>query len=91
MKVDFSAVELVADKVWYDANAGRLCISAGDFQYGISLAQIPDHDFESTASISGFALGQSGAVVICHHKDGVETWLPVDMWLPGGVGTKPGQ
>jgi hypothetical protein len=29
-------------------------------------------------------LGCEGTVVICHHGDGEETWLPVDLWLPGG-------
>ncbi|PAW71911.1 MAG: hypothetical protein B9S26_14995 [Opitutia bacterium Tous-C4FEB] len=84
MNVDFSAADLVAEKVWYDAGTGRLCLSAGAYQNGIPLAQIPDADFESTAPIGSFSLGQNGAVVICHHKDGTETWLPVDLWLPDG-------
>lgn len=84
MNVDFSAADLVADKVWYDASTGRLCLSAGAYQNGIPLSQIPDDDFESAAAIARFSLGQNGATVICHHKDGAETWLPVDMWLPDG-------
>lgn len=82
--MDFSAADLVAEKVWYDAGTGRLCLSAGAYQNGIPLAQIPDADFESTTPIGSFSLGQNGAVVICHHKDGTETWLPVDLWLPDG-------
>ena len=88
MNVDFSAADLVAEKVWYDASTGRLCLSAGAYQNGIVLAQIPDGDFESTAPLSRFSLGQDGAVVVCHHKDGHETWLPVDMWLPEGFSAK---
>ena len=88
MNVDFSAAELVAEKVWYDASTGRLCLAAGDYQNGIPLTRIPDADFESAAAIAGFSLGQNGAVVICHHKDGAETWLPVDMWLPEGFAAK---
>jgi hypothetical protein len=84
MNVDFSGADLVVDKVWYDASTGRLCVSAGPFQNGLPLASIPDDDFESTASITRFSLGQNGSVVVCHHRDGAETWLPIDMWLPGG-------
>jgi hypothetical protein len=88
MNVDFSAADLVVDDVWYDAGTGRLCLSASGYRNGIPLAQIPDSDFESTAPISRFSLGQNGAVVVCHHKDGAETWLPVDMWLPEGFTSK---
>ncbi len=82
MNVDFSAADLVAEKVWYDASTGRLCLAAGGYQNGIMLAQIPDADFESATPIARFSLGQKGSVVVCHHKDGTETWLPVDLWLP---------
>ena len=91
MNVDFSAANLVAENVWYDAGTGRLCLSAGGFQNGILLAQIPDADFESATPIGRFSLGQNGAVVVCHHKDGAETWLPVDMWRPDGFATKAGK
>ena len=91
MNVDFSSANLVADKVWYDASTGRLCLSAGTYQNGLSLAQIPDTDFESNAAIARFSLGQDGAVVVCHHKDGAETWLPVDMWLPAGFSVRTGK
>ena len=88
MNVDFSATNLVVEKVWYDASTGRLCLSSGTYQNGISLAQIPDADFESSAPIARFSLGQNGAVIVCHHKDGAETWLPVDMWLPDSFSAK---
>ena len=29
-------------------------------------------------------LANDGTVVVCRHRDGSDTWLPVDMWLPGG-------
>jgi hypothetical protein len=84
MRVDFSSENLKADAVWFDASTGRLCVRCGDFVGGIGFAKIPDHDFESTAPVHRFSIGQEGSVVICHHRDGVETWLPVDMWLPDG-------
>ena len=91
MNVDFSAADLVAEKVWYDASTGRLCLSSAGYQNGILLAQIPDADFESTTPVARFSLGQNGAVVVCHHKDGAETWLPVDLWLPEGFAAKAGR
>jgi hypothetical protein len=84
MTVDFSAEELVAEQVWFDALTGHLCVQAGDFVNGVPFAAIPDADFESASPVKSFALGQSGSVVVCRHRDGAETWLPVDMWLPGG-------
>ena len=88
MNVDFSAANLVAEKVWYDASTGRLCLSAAGYQNGISLEKIPDADFDSVTPVARFSLGQNGAVVVCHHKDGTETWLPVDLWLPDGFVAK---
>jgi hypothetical protein len=88
MNVDFSAVKLAPERVWYDVPSGRLCISAGDYQNSIDLFAIPDRDFESTAPVIRFSIGQTGSVVVCHHRDGAETWLPVDLWLPGGFKPK---
>jgi len=88
MNVDFSAADLSAAKVWYDAASGRLCLQAGGFENGIKISEVPDHDFESRAPLTHFSIGQNGSVVICHHKDGAETWLPVDIWLPGGLRVK---
>ena len=91
MNVDFSATDLIAEKVWYDAGTGRLHLSAGSYRNSVALANIPDADFESSAAIARFSLGQSGAVVVCHHKDGAETWLPVDIWLRDGFAAKTGR
>ena len=88
MNVDFSGVELRPERVWYDAAAGRLCISAGDYHNSIDFFAIPDVDFESAASVSHFSIAQNQTVVICHHSDGAETWLPLDLWLPGGFTPK---
>jgi hypothetical protein len=88
MNVDFSATDLIAEKVWYDAGSGRLCVSSGHFQNGIVFSEIPDSDFESLAPIERFSLGQHGAVIVCRHRDGNETWLPIDLWLPGGFRPK---
>lgn len=84
MNVDISPDEILAERVWFDATTGRLFIQCGAFVNGIDFAKIPDADFESATEVGSFSIGQSGGVVICHHKDGVETWLPLDMWLPGG-------
>jgi hypothetical protein len=84
MNVDISWYELVADRVWFDASCGKLFIQAGEFVNGIPFDQIPDEDFESATPVRSFGIGQSGSVIVCHHKDDKETWLPVDMWLPHG-------
>ncbi len=84
MTVDISWDELVAERVWFDASCGRLFIQAGEFVNGIEFAKIPDTDFESSAPVKSFSIGQSGSVVVCLHRDAEETWLPVDLWLPDG-------
>jgi len=84
VNVDISWDEAVAEGVWFDAFCGRLFIQAGEFVNGIEFAKIPDEDFESSAPVKSFSVGQSGSVVDRHHKDGRETWLPVDIWLPAG-------
>jgi hypothetical protein len=45
---------------------------------------IAEADFESASPVVSFSIGHQGATVVCHHKDGKETWLPTDLWLPGG-------
>jgi hypothetical protein len=90
MNVDISWDELTAERVWFDASCGKLFVQAGDFVNGLDFMRIPDADFESTAPVRSFSIGQSGSVIICHHRDGAETWLPVDMWLPGSF-TPPGK
>ena len=84
MNVDISLAEPVAAQVWFDARSRLLCVEINGVIESIGLDQIPEEDFESTTPISKFELGYQGAVVVCHHHDGSETWLPVDMWLPGG-------
>ena len=84
MNVDITWNELTAERVWFDTSCGKLFIQGGEFVNAIDFARIPDEDFESTAPVKSFTLGQSGTVVICHHKDRKETWLPVDMWMTGG-------
>ena len=89
MNVDISWEELVAERVWFDASCGKLFLQAGDFVNAIEFTKIPDSDFESRAPVRSFSIAQSGSVVVCHHRDGVETWLPVDMWLPEGFASTP--
>ena len=84
MNVDISIENLRAERVWYDVSTQKLFIQAKDFVNAIPFAAIPEDDFESRSSVTSFSIGQNGATVICRHKDGAETWLPVDMWLPGG-------
>ncbi len=74
----------VATRVWFDRTSGRLFVEFDGIVESIELALIPEADFESPAPISAFALGCEGSVVVCLHTDGTETWLPVDLWQPGG-------
>lgn len=73
-----------ASRVWYDTATGLLYVLFDSIARAIALDRIPPSDFESQSDIERFSLGRKGAVVVCHHTDGEETWLPVDMWLPGG-------
>lgn len=82
MNVDISFDNLIAERAWFDGSCNRLFIQAGDYVNGIEFGKISDDDFESASPVVGFSVGQSGSVVICRHKDGEETWLPVDMWAP---------
>ena len=84
MNVDISAEQLRAGKVWFDASTGRLCVEAAGFVNGIEFSRIPEGDFESVTPVSSFAVGHQGATIICRHKDGKETWLPINLWQPGG-------
>jgi hypothetical protein len=89
MKGDISIDALRADRVWHDASTKKLFVQARDFVNGIAFDTIAEADFESQSPVVSFSLGHQGATVVCHHKDGRETWLPADMWLPGGF--TPGQ
>jgi hypothetical protein len=84
MNVDISIDELRAERVWYDASTKKLFVQAKDYVNGVEFEAIAEDDFESKSPVVSFSLGNKGATVICHHKDGKETWLPTDMWLPDG-------
>jgi hypothetical protein len=84
MLVDVSLAEPVATHVWFEPRTMLLSVEINGIVESIDFRQIPPEDFESTAPIVKFGMGQGGSVVVCHHHDGEETWLPVDMWLPGG-------
>jgi hypothetical protein len=73
-----------ATRVWYDPRGGELHVEMHGVAHSLAFDRIPDDDFESSAPVVGFSIGCEGAVVVCHHQDGAETWFPVDMWLPGG-------
>ncbi|HEY5298389.1 MAG TPA: hypothetical protein VIK59_10735 [Verrucomicrobiae bacterium] len=84
MSVDISIEELCVERVWYDASTKKLFVQSKDFVNGIEFAAIAEDDFESRSPVTSFSVGHKGATVICHHKDGKETWLPADMWLSDG-------
>ena len=84
MLVDISLTEPVADRVWFEPRTMLLSVEINGSVESIDFRLLPPEDFESPAPIIKFELGQQGAVVLCHHQDGETTWLPVDMWLPGG-------
>ena len=74
----------VATRVWYDSQSGLLCTEIAGIVRGITFDKIPDADFESASPVVHFSLANDGTVVVCRHRVGADTWLPVDMWLPGG-------
>jgi len=84
MNVAFEAEPVTAQQVWFDPRTGDLHALISGIDHALQLASIPDDDFESSTPVVGFKIGCGGSVVVCSHKDGQETWLPVDMWLPGG-------
>ena len=84
MNVEFDAQEAIASRVWLDRTSGTLFVEIDGRTVGIDFSAIPGDDFESTAPVVEFALGCEGTVIVCRHEDGAETWLPVDLWLPGG-------
>lgn len=82
-----AVVDLVvqtATEVWFDPRLRTLSVKIDGVVASIDFARIPKADFESATPVAGFSLGCQGSVVVCRHYDGAETWLPVDMWLPGG-------
>ncbi len=84
MNVVISAESLQIERVWFDATTSRLHVQSGEFVSSVDFTRIPDSDFESKTPVRAFSIGQSGGVVVCHHVDGQETWLPADLWLPEG-------
>lgn len=84
MNVVITPEDLRIERTWFDATVSRLYVQSGEFVNSIDFSKVPDADFESKTPVKAFAIGQSGSVVICHHVDGAETWLPADLWVPGG-------
>ena len=72
----------VVEQVSFDPRSNEIHALIAGIEFAFPLSNIPEEDFESTSPIIGFAIGCEGAVVVCKHRDGSETWLPADMWLP---------
>lgn len=84
MNVAFETESVAIGRVWFDPRDGNIHAEIAGIDYSIPLGNIPDEDFESESPIVAFQTGCEGTVVVCRHRDGKETWLPADMWLPGG-------
>jgi hypothetical protein len=72
----------VVEQVSFDPRSNQIHALIAGIEFAFPLSEIPEEDFESASPIVGFAIGCEGAVVVCKHRDGSETWLPADMWLP---------
>ena len=72
----------VVEQVSFDPRSNEIHALIAGIEFAFPLSEIPEEDFESASPIVGFAIGCDGAVVVCKHRDGSETWLPADMWLP---------
>jgi hypothetical protein len=72
----------VVEQVSFDPRSNEIHTLIAGIEFAFPLSEIPEEDFESASPIVGFAIGCEGAVVVCKHRDGSETWLPADMWLP---------
>jgi len=72
----------VVEQVSFDPRSNEIHALIAGIEFAFPLSGIPEEDFESASPIVGFAIGCEGAVVVCKHRDGSETWLPADMWLP---------
>jgi hypothetical protein len=72
----------VVDQVSFDPRSNEIHALIAGIEFAFPLSDIPEEDFESASPIIGFTIGCEGAVVVCKHRDGAETWLPADMWLP---------
>ena len=72
----------VVEQVSFDPRSTEIHALIAGIEFAFPLSEIPEEDFESASPIVGFAIGCEGAIVVCKHRDGSETWLPADMWLP---------
>jgi len=72
----------VVEQVSFEPRSNEIHAVIAGIEFAFPLSQIPEEDFESASPIIGFSIGCEGAVVVCKHRDGSETWLPADMWLP---------
>ena len=72
----------VVEQVAFDPRSNETHALIAGIRLAFQLSAIPEEDFESASPIVGFAIGCEGAIVVCKHRDGSETWLPADMWLP---------
>ena len=81
MNVVFESSSVV-EQVSFDPRSNEIHTLIAGIEFAFPLSEIPEEDFESASPIIGFAIGCEGAVVVCKHRDGSETWLPADMWLP---------
>jgi hypothetical protein len=84
MNVDSSLLEPVATRVWFEFRSSLLSVEINGIVTSIDFRLIAEEDFESSTAVVKFEIGCKGTIIVCHHRDGAETWLPVDMWLPGG-------
>ena len=81
MNVVFESSSVV-EQVSFDPRSNEIHALIAGIEFAFPLSEIPEEDFESASPIVGFAIGCEGAIVVCKHRDGSETWLPADMWLP---------
>ena len=72
----------VVEQVSFDPRSNEIHALIAGIEFAFPLSEIPEEDFESASPIIGFVIGCEGTVVVCKHRDGSETWLPADMWLP---------
>ncbi len=82
--MDISLIEPVATRAWFDSQSRALNVEINGVVSSIDFDKIHNEDFSSQAPITRIEVDNEGSVVICHHHDEEETWLPVDMWLPSG-------
>ena len=88
MNVVCKTQDIRLNHAWFEAERGYLHVEIDGVDRSIPFALIPDDDFESSAPVCSFRIGMNGSVVVCTHQDGVETWLPADLWLAEGVTPK---